>query len=880
MSWKALFQRQRHEKDLSDELDSWLAEAEEDYLRQGLSAAEARRKARVALGGKAQVSEQVRHRWRGWSIFEWLVDVRYSWRMLRRRPLFASVIVATLALGIGANAAVFTMMHAVLIQPLPYLQPDRLALVWFGYDDAGQSRNPASGPELADLRQRSRLFEDFGAIWSSTGALTGDGDPEQVRIGYVSANFFDVLGAQPSTGRGFVREEEGAGEQGVQAIVLSDGLFRRRYAGDPSIIGRDILFDGWPATVVGVLPPGFELRFPSGSGVPSALQAFIAFPWEIERSDRGTSFLRVLGRLRPDASLVEAQDELSIIAGQMRSEHARYQELGLSLDVIDLQEDAVRHLRPALLALYAGVVLVLWIACVNVATLTLSRLGERSSEITVRVALGAGRLRLGRQLMIESLTLSFLGGAAGMGLGVLMLRTLPAWLPNGLTELGKLEMSWASVGYGIVLAVGSGVLLGLIPIWRTSQSSSLRERIGSGARRGSWLGHTLVIAEIALSTVLVIGAGLLLRTLVDSLRGDAGFRADQTLSFQVSLPRSRYPDDDARSSLARRIEEAIEQSPGVEAVGASSHLPLDDYPNWYGFVYPPGASAQAQNSLMADQRAATPGYLAALGAEIQTGRWIDGSDRAESRPVAVIDEVLAEQVWPEESAVGRQLYVDAWDNGDFVTRMVEVIGVVGHIHSHDLVRRLRGQVYLPHTQGGRPVLSWVVRGERATGELAQLAVGAVHELDPDLPLAKLRPLGDYVTQAAATERLTSALSVLFAALATLLAALGVYGVGASNVQQRTREIGIRLALGARAGEILRSVVAQGLMLALGGLALGVAGALLSGRLLRSVLHGVEPTDPATFVASIAFLLIASVAASYPAARRAARVDPLRSLRSE
>ena len=877
---RALFQRRRHERDLDDELLAWLSLEEQRHLALGSSPQEARHLAELALGGREQVKEKVRSAWRGQAFFDLLRDLHFGLRSLRRKPSYAVVVILTLALGIGANAAIFSMVHGVLIRPLPYPDPGRLALVWFSYDGSEQGRIPASGPELVDLRERTKLFEGLAGIWSSTGALTGEGDPQQLRVGFVTANFFDVLGTAPSLGRSFLGREEGQGENGIQAVILADSLWRNRFGSDPSILGRDIQFDGWPATVVGVMPPGFELQLPPDAGVPTEIDAWLAFPWNVRASPREQSFLRILGRLEPGVTTAQAREEAASLASTLRGEHARYQELGLGLHVVNLQDDAVRHLGPALKALFGGVLLLLLIACINIAHLQVGRFSLRRREIALRATLGASRLRIARQLLVENLALAFLGGTAGVVLGSVALELFSTLLPPGLEGLGSIGLSWPVILYSFLLTLLTAVLSSLVPLLASSDVRNLQPRGTPGAPARGRLPGALVAGEFAMGCLLLIAAGLLLRTLAHTLESDPGFRPVGALSFQVSLPDSRYPDDSARAAAAVQIRDSLARLPGVTGVGAASHLPLDDYPNWYGFVWREGAAEAERSSVMADQRAVTAGYLEALGATLKAGRLITEGDRASQRPVAVVDETLARRLWPGRSALGQRLHLEGYDNGRFVPRQPEVVGVVGHVHHHDLLSRLRGQVFLPHQQNARPVLTWVLRTEGDPTRSIQMIGREIEAIDPELPMAKVRPLTYYVGRAAAAAGFTAALSAGFAIAALLLAAIGAYGVAANSVAQRTHEIGVRLALGARWEEILRAVVGRALVLAAIGLVIGLLASLSLVPVLKNLIHGVSLGDPMTYGAVVFVLLATAGLASFFPALRAARIDPVRCLRGD
>lgn len=809
-------------------------------------------------------------------------DLGFGLRLLRQAPGFTTVAVFTLALGIGANTAVFSLIDAVLLQPLPYREPDRLVLVWLHFDSIDQTNYPASPPELGDLIDRTTLFEGVGGTWSSTGALTGDGEPEQVRMGFVTWNFLSILGVEPVLGRHFVPDEQGSGST---TIILSDGLWRRRFAADPAIVGQQIQFEGRAVTVVGVMPAGFEILFPSDSAVPRDIQAWVPFGWQPSQPPRTLAHVRVLARMRPGVTPAQVEAELDTIAAELKTEYARYNEVGLGFDVFPLQQEVVKDVRPALLALFAGVVIVLLIACVNVANLQLGRLAARGRELALRSALGAGRRRIVHQLLVESLLLSCLGGLAGLVVGRAALAGLLTLRPQQLERLDTVSLSPTVFLFTFGVSVAAGLMFGLAPTIRASGASLLDALKEGGGRTGStpltdrvrWL---LVLGEVALGVVLLVGAGLMVRSLTELLRLEPGFRTAGVLTFQVSLPGVRYQGDAPRAVFAREFKSRLRELPGVQAVGGTSHLPLDDYPNWFGFYYPDGASEAEKIAEMADQRTVTPGYFESLGAELVAGRFFDARDDEEARRVVIVDRILADRLWPGEDPIGRGLHFEGWENGPFVLRRAEVVGVVNHIRHHSLTTELRPQIYIPYPQSARPVVTYVVR----TGGPPQALAGPIRQvladLDPDLPFAKVRTLQEYVDRAAAGARFTTVLASLFAALALLLAAIGIYGVMAFGVQQRTREIGLRLTLGATPAAIRRAVVGEGLRAAAAGLCLGLLGAFAIGGLLERLLFGVSATDPLTYAVVAGVLLAVALAAAYLPARRATRVDPMLALRTD
>ncbi|MCI0485263.1 MAG: ABC transporter permease [Blastocatellia bacterium] len=809
-------------------------------------------------------------------------DTAYALRAMRKNIGFTIVAVVTLALGIGANTAIFSVVNAVLLESLPYTNSDRLAILWSSYEDAGLARAPASGPQLLELRARSRMFKEIAGVWASNGALTGDGEPEAVKVGFVTWNFLSTLGVTPASGRLFTEEEEGAGSPRV--IIISDGLWRRRFGGDANIVGRAIMFEGRSLTVVGVLPPDFEILFPPDSSVPADIQVWIPFPYDLSASPRDLAFIRMLGRLDAGVTLEQAQSEVTSIAGQLRAEFLEFEKVKVGMEVVPLQQDAVKEIRPALLALLGAVGLVLLIACANVANLLLARAGSRQKEFALRAALGATRDRIVRQLLSESVLLALIGGGAGLLLGWLGLKLLLALRPPGLARIEPFEFNLPVLGFTFAVSLVSAILFGLAPVIESSKVN-LSETLKDGGRAGSTPGKQrsralLVVSEVALGLMLLIGAGLMIRTFTNLQVVDPGFNPEHALTFQLSLPGARYPDTGKRVDFSRQLNERLTTLPGVEAAGAISHLPLDDYPNWYSYYWKKDAPESERNTRMADHRAVTPGYFQSLCARLVAGRDFNLMDDADGRRVVIVDEALARRTWPNESAIGKVLGFEAYDDGSFVPAEAEVIGVVRHIRHHSLTTEFREQLYIPYPQSARPTITYVVRSSSDPLNLVASIRQELMALDKDLPLSKVRTMDEYVARAKTPARFTSVLSGVFAGIALLLTSVGIYGVISYSVARRTHEIGIRQALGAQSKDILRMVVGEGLGLALVGVGLGLIGAFALTRYLEGLLFNVSPTDPLTFAAVSVLLIGVALVACYVPARRAARVDPMVALRSE
>jgi predicted permease len=879
--WPRWFSRQQWEHEMTEELRGHVEQQTAANIAAGMAPHEARRQAVLQFGGVEAVKENCREQRRGFWLETLWADARYALRMLRKNPGFSAVAIVTLALGIGANTAIFSVLDAVVLKPLPYSQADRISLIWTDLKTAGQTRAPFSGPDLVDMSKRSRLLQDVGAIWVGNAALSGTGEPEQIKLGFVTANFLSILGVPPGQGRFFIAQDEVQGA--APAIILSDGLWRRRYGANPQTLGQSVKLNGQAVTVVGVMPASFRLIFPGDASVPPDVQAWSPFGEDLAGEPRDLNYLRVIARLRPGATIPQVQEELHSIAAQLRAEFLEDSKQGVDFQALSLQQDTTREIRPAVLALFAGVGLVLLIACVNVANLLLSRASLREREIALRAALGASRSRIVRQLLTESLLLSVLGGVAGLLLGWWGMHWLLALRPKTLVLLDSVSFNFAVLGYAFAVSLLAGILFGVAPAAESSRANladTLKAATKNVVGRKNRSRAVLVTCEVALGFVLLIGSGLMIRTFFRLLNVDTGFRADHLLTFQLAPSYNRYPNDGDRARFFQQLRKNLLALPGVESVGGVSHLPLDDYPNWYSFYWREGAPPQDQNTLLADHRAITTGYFNALGVPVVAGREFEDSDDAAHRRVVVVDEALANRTWPNQSALGKQLNVEVISNGNFKRASADVVGVVKHVKYLQLTDDGRPQVYLPYGQSAREKLAISVR---ATGEPLAL-VGPIRaevaKLDGDLPLSKVRLMNDYVRQARAGTRFTMLLAAALAVLALVLASIGIYGVTSYAVANRRNEIGIRMALGAQRRDILQLVLGQGMGSVIAGVLLGVVLSWLLTPMLASLLYGVRPTDLLTSVAVAVFLSAVGLLACYIPARRAMRVDPLVALRFE
>lgn len=876
---RSLLRKERAELELDEELRFHLDREVERLEAQGVEAPEARSRALRSFGGVERWKEEVRDA-RGLRLLDDLrQDLAYGVRGLRRGPGFAAVAVITLGVGIGASTAVFSVVDGVLLEPLPYPEPQELVTIQGRFlPESGFDFPyfPLSPPEYRDYRQQARSMADVGAYSTIGVTLTGpEGDPQRVQGALVTANLFDVLGVEPILGRSFAADEDVP--NGPAVVVLGHALWRSRYGGDPAIVGRSILANGAPAEVIGVMPPGFA--YPAESqqiwgtlGLDPASQ-----------TNRSSHWLFATGRLAAGVGLAEAEAEMETLMAAWKAEFPSVH-TGHFLILRSLEDQVVGEARPMLLVLLGGVGFVLLVVCANVANLLMARGEARTRELAVRGALGAGRWRLGRQLLTESVILALVGGAVGVGL---------AWLGvGGLVALGADSIPRAALVQvdGDVLAFCAGVslltavLFGIAPAvqgGRADPGAVLREggRAGTGGRSRTRFRRGLVAVEVALAVLLVAGAGLLLRSFAELLRVDPGFRAEGVLVAQISLPSTDYPDLPAVAAFHGRLQERLAALPGVRSVSAAGDLPLLETPPNVDFEIdglPPVAPGQPARS--GDLVFALPGYTEALGIRMVEGRFLEPTDHRDAPPVAVVNRTAAELYWPDRSPLGARIRMSSSEPGPWHT----VVGVVEDVLFASLDATPRQAWYLPVSQApwSARTLYYVVATSGDPARLAPAVRGAIWELDERLPLIRLEPLERVVAASLSRPRFVATLLTGFAAIALLLGAIGIYGVMAFSVAQRARELGIRMVLGARRGQTAWLVVRQGLGLALAGLLLGVPAALGLTRLLGGLLYGVSPTDPLTFGAAALALLAAASLACWLPARRAVRLDPAESLRLE
>lgn len=794
-----------------------------------------------------------------------LFDIRYSLRKLTNTPGFTILAMLALGLGIAAGTSIFSVVNSVLLKPLPFSQPDRLTYIWEVSPRSGNRTNVVNGGNYNEWRDRNRSFERMAALASGPVNLTGEGEPEQVRAGYITQDFFALLGVAPALGRGFSNEE--FQPNGPDVILLSDRLWRRRFGGVPDIVGKRVQVNGREHTVVGVAPAGFV--YPD--------RAELWNPMAPRRQWRGRG-ITVIGHLKPDITLEQAQSEMESIMGQLRTEHPEFN-AKWGINVMSMQDYETRNVRTALLVLLGAVAFVLLIACGNVANLMLVRAGGREREIAVRASIGAGRWDIARQLLVESILLSTGAGALGLLLSVWLTNALVALSPESLQlqNFSVVALDGRVLLFTLVTSLLTGVLFGLAPAVRALRMDLFGAlkgaRVAGGSMRGNPLRSSLVVLEVALSLILLAGAGLLGRSFMQLMAVTPGFEPDHTLTLNLDLS-GRTPEQ--ASQRTENILERVRNTPGVRAAGSAHFLPMSGMMSATGFrvagrpVPAPGDEPVCEVSVI------TSGYFAAMGIPLLQGRVFDARDGAAQPPLVVISRTLAQRYFPGEEPVGKELFIQ-WGHPD---KPYRIAGVVGDIHSTTLDKEPRPLAYIHNLQEPMNIAHLVIRTSADPMQIANTVKQQVRAVDANIPVSNMRSLDYYVSSSVARERFNTVLLGTFATLAVLLALIGVFGVISDSVSQRTREIGIRMALGARAGDVLRMVIQEGMLLAGAGILLGIGGALLLTRLLSSLLFGVKPHDVPTFVAVSALLGGAALIAAWLPARRAARVDPMIALRWE
>ena len=804
-----------------------------------------------------------------------LKDLRYSLRTLRKMPGFSIVALLVLALGIGANTAIFSVVNSVVLRPLPYPGADRLALIWETDLKDGIKREGPSGPNFLDWKEQSESFEEMALLEVGTGTVTGEGEPEQVTGLRVTTNFLSMLGARTVLGRGFTAAE-GAGQARYPVAVLANGYWKRRFGSDPRIIGRTFTMNSEPYTVIGVLAPDFYHFLPTDLYVPWPVA-------QLRAKSRVDHDFGVMARLKPGVTIARAQAELSTIARRIDAQTPRL--AGWDVSVVGMKQGLFEYIRPALLLLLGAVGLLLLLACVNVASLLLARVTGQRKEMGIRAALGAPRGRLIAQILSESLLLSLMGGALGVCFAVWGVDLLSAVLPGTLpmAEAGAeivrpaIGVDARALGFALAISIGAALVFGLIPALYVARAD-VNEALKEGGRASSAsLGRTrvwslLVAGEVALASMLLVGAGLAMKSFVNLQHVNPGIRPDHVLTFRMRLPTDNlYKGDREQAAFYRRVLDKVEQIPGIQSAGLTDVLPLGQQNDREYFTIekrplPPG------QELVADFRRISPLYLNTMGIALLRGRLLSDRDVADAPQVILIDETLAHQYWPNENPIGRRMRL--W--GEFR----EVVGIVGQVHHYGLEKQPEPTIYAPYEQMPDKAMALAVRTTMDTQAVVKAVKQAVWSVDRGQPVFQIRSMDDYMSLADTAPRISTILLLVFAGISMLLAALGIHGVVSYGVAQRTREFGLRMALGSTPGQLKALVIQSGIRTALIGLLAGMAGAAALASALRALLFGVAPLDPGVMAGVAALLLTVALIANYVPARRATRIDPMEALHHE
>lgn len=875
-----------HEAEIVEELAQHLDDVYDRSLRTGATESEAKRAALVELDDTDLMQREMRRSQKHAKeppiagggrtnlLADFLHDLRYAMRLQRKNPGFTIVAVIALALGIGANTAIFSVVNTVLLRPLPYKDPERLVMVWEEATKAGYPQDTPTAANFVDWRDQNQSFEGMAAMDETSFNLTGFGEPERLEGRRVSTSFFPLLGVEPQIGRVFTAAEDQPGSQRV--VVLSYGLWQRRFGGDAGIVGKTLTMNGAGYTVIGVMPARFQ--FPTADDeawVP------IAFTQE-EAADRGRHYLQVVARLKPGFAMAQAQGDMSTIATRLQQQ---YPETNTDLGAVitPLHEHLVGDIRPALMILLGAVGLVLLIACANVANLLLARAAVRQKEIAVRVALGARRQRLIRQFLTESVFLSTLGGVVGLVIAYVGLIILKSFIPENISQARAISIDYKVLGFTLFVSVATGLIFGLAPALqsvRFNQIETLKEGGRDAATGGSGkrLRGLLVMAEVAISLVLLIGAGLLINSFLRLRNVDPGFNPDNLLTMKIVLPDLKYERMAQRSAFYSELTQRLQSIPGVRSAAVTTNLPLYRQGNSISISIegrpepPPG-----QEPIMVT-RMISPGYFDTMSIPLLKGRQLTDQDTDNSPDVVVISETMARRLWPGEDAIGKRIAIGRIRSPE---DWIQVVGVVKDVRQFELNADPKPQMYLTYRQFGFfDARDLVVKTDVDPASLASTVRKTVWEIDKDQPVSNIRTMETILADSIARQRFSMLLLAIFASVALVLAAVGIYGVMSYSVAQRTHEIGIRMALGAQTSAVLKLAVGYGVKLVAAGIAIGLIAAFALTRVMSTLLFGVTATDPTTF-ALISLLLVAVAAiASYIPARRATRVNPIIALRYE
>jgi predicted permease len=806
-------------------------------------------------------------------------DIKYGLRLILKNPVFSLVVVIALALGIGANTAIFSVLNAVLLKPLPYADSEHLVMMWQRFTGIGvpKDQNWTSAPEFSDVRRLQSSFSDIAAIQGTSFSILVGDTPERILGQFVSPSFFKLLGVEAFLGRTFSPEEEQQGKEAV--VVISHGLWQRRFASDPTLIERTLNMNGRPYQVIGIAPPGFRDPVQPDAEMWAALSFT-----DQQLTQRGSHGLLVIARIKPGLTLDQTRSDMArvserIIEGAPEYPYAKF---GYRVLINPLLEEHVGDIRPALMMLMGSVVLVLLIACTNVANLLLVRASAREREVGIRTALGAGRGRLIRQMLTESVVLAMVGAAVGVALARVGVSLLAAMAAQTFPRLADTRIDLMALAFTIVVALATGILFGLFPAFQIARATThdvLKEgSLASTAGRGRLrLRRVLVAAEVALSLLLLVGAGLLIKSFMRLQAVDAGFDPSGVLTMRVVVPGARYSQPDQVRNFYQEVLRRVSALPGVTKVGANNGIPLSGSGGSGTTTIDNPAFPDDRGTPEADQRIVTPGYFEAMGMTMISGRPFDERDSSTGQPVAIIDETMARTFWPTEDPIGKRLKRGGRQSPQ---PWLTIVGVVRHVRYRTLEEPSRVQLYMPHAQVPTTGMSLAIKTSLETRTIANSVQREVTAVDREQPVWAIRTMNELMATSVMRRQLIMSLLTLFAGIALALAAVGIYGVISYWVTQRSHEIGIRVAIGASRLDVLKMVLGQSMSVVLIGVAIGLAGAAVLTRVMGTLLYNVSTTDAATFAGYSAALILVGLLASYLPARRATRIDPVTMLRQQ
>ncbi|HEX8174893.1 MAG TPA: ABC transporter permease [Pyrinomonadaceae bacterium] len=801
-------------------------------------------------------------------------DIRFSLRLMAKKPGFTFIGMLALALGIGANTAIFSVVRAVLLSPLQYSHSERLVWIWETNPGADIKEEPASMPNFNDWRTQNQSFEEMAGFTNTAVTMTGDGEPERISTGLITASFFSTLGTQPLMGRSFTDEENGP--KGARVAILSHGLWQRRFGSNPKVIGQVITISGNPYQIVGVMPQGFKdplpvQRNPTEMWIPLAM----TFEPTLRRSD----FLKVVGRLKPGVTIEQARAEMKTITARLEQQYPDTN-TGWGTIVIPLQERIVGDVRPAMWVIVGVVGFLLLIACANVANLLLARSAARQQEIAVRRALGAGRLRLIRQFLTESVMLALAGGLMGTLLAMWGVELLTRLGPVNIPRLDEVRLNWMVLLFTLGVSVLTGVIFGLIPALHATNpdlTESLKEggRSSTEGRRGARLRNALVVAEIAIALVMLIGAGLMVKSFIRLQSVDPGFKPERILAIDFSLPSAKYKENTQQLAFWEQLMGRVSQLPGVERVAAVNTIPFTGG-SVLGFSIEGRPEPPTGNTPDAEHRVVTPGYFDAMGIPLVRGSAITEQHNSNSPAVTVINETMARKYFPGEDPIGKRINLGNPEKSPWLT----VIGIVRDVRQKALNEEPYPQMYVPYAQFPSRSMTLLARTSNEPSMLVPAIRSELSSMDKDQPLYNVRTMERVMSESIARQRFSMLLIAIFAGVGLVLASVGIYGVMSYTVAQRTHEIGVRMALGASAGDVLKMVVRQGMLLAVAGTGVGLVASFLLTRFISSLLFNVSASDPLTYLLLSLLLISVALLACLIPARRATRVDPMVALRYE